>query len=322
MIDTEEITNWYHRFKQWQKQPVQYFDHGDEKHRCNNCGNYFNGDHCHMCGQKHTVGRITWQTVRQGVMDIWGMGNRSLPYTLLQLVLRPGYLIHDYISGKRQVSFPPVKMLFIVTVCCLFIMKWFFPHVLGIKDIVDHDDNFSVYSYLMTYYKAWGILYSLSFLIIPTWVLFRYAPNYPKHTLPEGFYIQIFIGTLIPLFPILYRIAPTFTSYAFLIFLPLYFFFTYKQLFGYGIWGTLWRMALMLLSGALFLDFTDALVSHIAKWLFHAKILERSYWESLFGLALAFACLIGGHIINKKIMQINSGQTNQSSDMEEEKIVE
>ena len=26
----------------------------------------------------------------------------------------PVYLKHDYISGKRQVAFPPVKMLFIV----------------------------------------------------------------------------------------------------------------------------------------------------------------------------------------------------------------
>ena len=31
---------------------------------------------------------------------------------------RPGYLIRDYISGKRQVSFPPVKMLIIVALIC------------------------------------------------------------------------------------------------------------------------------------------------------------------------------------------------------------
>ena len=255
-------------------------------------------------------------------MDIWGMGNRSLPYTLLQLLLRPGYLIHDYISGKRQVSFPPVKMLFIVTVCSIFITNWFFPHVLGFKDVVHHLDNFSVSSYLLTYYKAWGILYSLSCLIIPTWVLFRYAPNYPKHSLPEGFYIQIFIGTLIPLFLILNRIAPTFTDYAFLIFMPIYVYFTYKQLFGYGIWGTLWRLGLVLQSGVFFWDFIDMLLNLIAKWLFHVKIPEPVYRYHLFELALAFACLIGGHIINKKTMHVNSGQTNQSSDMEEEHMVE
>ena len=47
-------------------------------------------------------------------MDLWGMGSRSLPYTLWQLLLRPGYLIADYLGGRRQASFPPVKMLVFV----------------------------------------------------------------------------------------------------------------------------------------------------------------------------------------------------------------
>ncbi len=42
------------------------------------------------------------------------MGNRSLLYSLWQLIWRPGYFISDYINGKRQVSFPPVKMLVVM----------------------------------------------------------------------------------------------------------------------------------------------------------------------------------------------------------------
>lgn len=34
-------------------------------------------------------------------MELWNIDTRSLPYTILQL-LRPGYLISDYISGRRQ----------------------------------------------------------------------------------------------------------------------------------------------------------------------------------------------------------------------------
>ena len=52
---------------------------------------------------------------------LWGMDSRSLPYTLWQLLLRPGYLIGDYISGRRQVSFPPIKMLAIVALFALII---------------------------------------------------------------------------------------------------------------------------------------------------------------------------------------------------------
>ena len=47
------------------------------------------------------------------------MDSRSLLFTLVQLLQRTGYLISDYISGKRQASFPPVKMLLIVAIAQL-----------------------------------------------------------------------------------------------------------------------------------------------------------------------------------------------------------
>ena len=68
----------------------------------------------HVVVRRQSMAPITWRSVWQGIMDVWGVGTRSLPYTLWQLLWRPGYLMRDYISGKRQVSFPPVKMLVIV----------------------------------------------------------------------------------------------------------------------------------------------------------------------------------------------------------------
>ena len=105
----------YRQFKRWQRGPVKYVD-CNETHYCNNCGLMFVGNYCPRCSQRADMGRISWKSVRNGVMDIWGLGTRSLIYSIWQLLLRPGYFISDYISGKRQVSFPPVKMLFIVTV--------------------------------------------------------------------------------------------------------------------------------------------------------------------------------------------------------------
>lgn len=46
------------------------------------------------CG-KTTLGLINWESVRTGLMDVWGLGGRSLPCTLWHLLLRPGYLIGD-----------------------------------------------------------------------------------------------------------------------------------------------------------------------------------------------------------------------------------
>ena len=34
------------------------------------------------------------------------------------------------------------------------------------------------------------------FFILPTWLVFRFAPGYPRHTLPEGCFLQVFLSTL------------------------------------------------------------------------------------------------------------------------------
>ena len=104
----------YRRFKQWQIDPFEYKVNGPESHKCHNCGSDFVGNFCPVCSQKKGLGRITWKSVAQSIAEVWGMHNRSLIYSLIQLFLRPGYFISDYISGKRQVSFPPVKMLAII----------------------------------------------------------------------------------------------------------------------------------------------------------------------------------------------------------------
>ena len=117
-MDLREL---YRRFRAWQQNPFDYTNHSEHLVRCANCGTEFSDNFCPRCGQKAGVGPVNWQTVRQGLMMIWGMDSRSLSYSLLQLLLRPGYLISDYISGKRQVSFPPVKMLLIVAVGAMIV---------------------------------------------------------------------------------------------------------------------------------------------------------------------------------------------------------
>jgi hypothetical protein len=111
-----DIKKAYRRFKQWQLAPFDNeFSSNDTQH-CVNCEHDYVGNYCPYCSQKCGVGRITWRSVGMSVAEVWGMHSRSMPYTLLQLFFRPGYFISDYIKGKRQVSFPPVKMLAIIAV--------------------------------------------------------------------------------------------------------------------------------------------------------------------------------------------------------------
>ena len=230
----------YRRFRAWQKEPFQYDDSG-KPHTCANCGQSYEGDFCPVCGQKNDVGRVSWKSVGQELIKIWGMESRSLLSSILQLLGRPGYLIGDYISGRRQVCYSPVSMLFVMAVIAMLVLR-----VAGVEMVNMEAVETSDYPALaqaivwMVEHLGWGMLIFTAFMILPTWLLFRYAPRHTRHTLPEGIYIQLFMSTLVLLIFVLSR---AFTD-RLLWLVPLYYYFAFRQLFGYSIWGTLWRTAL------------------------------------------------------------------------------
>lgn len=82
----------------------------------------------------------------------------------------------------------------------------------------------------------------LSFLIIPVHYIFRFAPRNARHTLPQGFFIQVFSTAMLLMMNMLYDI--TALGWVVVILTGALVFVTYKQLFGYGWWGTLWRLVL------------------------------------------------------------------------------
>lgn len=58
-------------------------------------------------------------------IDVWGIGNRGMFHTIRDLILRPGYLICDYLRGKRSAYFPPFKLLFLLTTLSLVVSAGF-----------------------------------------------------------------------------------------------------------------------------------------------------------------------------------------------------
>ncbi|MBO7608953.1 MAG: DUF3667 domain-containing protein [Muribaculaceae bacterium] len=187
----------YKRFREWRRNPFHYENYNvDTVQHCANCGTEFSDNYCPRCGQKAGVGKVSWQTVRQGIMLFWGMDSRSLPCTLMQLFLRPGQLISEYISGRRQVSFPPVKMLFIMTVIMLVLEKIlnFEPDYESGKEVHDLID---VAVDWFSANPSWGMMIVSIVIMLPTWFVFRHSPRHTRHSLPEGFFIQVFLSTII-----------------------------------------------------------------------------------------------------------------------------
>ena len=235
----------YKRFKAWQLEPFDWSYDENERHHCVNCGYDFVGKFCPHCSQKAGLKKVSWKSVLQSTAEVWGMGNRSLLYSLWQLIWRPGYFISDYINGKRQVSFPPVKMLVVMGVLSVLIDKLF-----GSNEVKAFQGNTSLSAQFFAWLErspGWGWLIMTCFFIIPTWCLFRYAPRNTKHTLPQGFFITVFMAIQV----LIVDDLSDFFGDFFYILLPLCYFYAYRQLFGYGFWGNFWRVVITLVSGFL-----------------------------------------------------------------------
>ena len=172
-----------------------------------------------------------------------GVDSRSLANTLVQLIGRPGYLVRDYISGHRQVSFPPVNMLVIVCLLVVIFETVFHLH----KDLLPfqfHHETIDNAIAWINSQKSWAMLLVQSPLILPTWVVFLFAPAYPRHSLPEGFFLQVFLSVQGLLFSFFGYWSTSVENLLCLIYMCL----TYRQLFGYSWWGTLWQLVVTYVS--------------------------------------------------------------------------
>lgn len=84
----------------------------------------------------------------------------------------------------------------------------------------------------------------LSYLIIPNYFIYRSAPRNPRHTLPQGLFIQVFTAIAF----LVFNMFDDLTSWHWFSFVlgNVWTYAVYKQLFGYGVWETLWRVVLAL----------------------------------------------------------------------------
>ena len=275
------------------------------KHVCYNCRKEFEGDFCPACGQKSSVGRVNWGSVWEEVKKLGVNADSALP-TIANLLWRPGHLISDYTGGRRKVCVSPVSLLLLVAVVVSLILK-----LTGVSlggDAYPEAGRFKVLAKAVTWLMnnlGWGMLIQTLFLIFPTWILFRFSPRHNRHSWPEGIFLQLFMSTLVLIFsafgagvsPWLYWL------------IPVYYFIAYRQFFGYGVWGTLWRTALVLLDGLLFVVFLLWLVMAIFG---HAGTESYPVGMQIATVSILVAFIAGtlalGYLVGKK-----TGRTDQSA---------
>ena len=86
----------------------------EEQHECATCGTHYEGNYCPRCGQSAKIGRYSFKKAILLFLDVWGLGNRGMFRSIRDLILRPGYMIRDYLRGMQMAYFPPFKMFFLL----------------------------------------------------------------------------------------------------------------------------------------------------------------------------------------------------------------
>ena len=97
--------------------------HSTPAHICQNCGHDLNGNYCSNCGQKsdEVFKKSVFSILGHFFEELFTWDSRFFS-SMKYLFLRPGYLTHEYISGRIQKYVSPLKMFLFTSLVLFFIM--------------------------------------------------------------------------------------------------------------------------------------------------------------------------------------------------------
>ncbi len=278
----EQLKEKYKRFREWQLQPHQVAPLVNEPHECATCGTHYEGNYCPRCGQSAKIGRYSFKKAFLLFLDVWGLGNRGMFRTIRDLILRPGYMIRDYLQGMQMAYFPPFKMFFLLVALSLIVETGLnvkmenrlvstqeqfaqgvnnaFAEKNSTSVTVAEDSSDSVQNFISHEVNDWMMkhisIVTIVFLLLfsgPLYLFFRKSPAYPNIRFSEFFVAMVYSMNMIDIFSIVtnFLCLNVFLDFFFLILIVI----PIKQLSGYSYWRTLLHfiLALMLIFLVVFL---------------------------------------------------------------------
>lgn len=271
-------------FRIWQLAPHRVAPMNEVQHTCQSCGTAFQGNYCPRCGQSARIGRFSFKTAFKLFLDVWGMGNRGMFHSIRDLILRPGYMIRDYLSGCQSAYFPPFKMFFILSTISLLISNGISfdteehqtpsevtTETKGVmvngKEVNDNVVQFfkKIPKYMkLAEEKAPTLLAFLMLLIssVPLYLFFRRCPKLPDLRFSEHVVALVYTSNMYSIYRILADLTPICSTLikflsVFMVFVAL------KQFTGYSKRRLFWYMFLAFLIISVLLAAFIALIVYI-----------------------------------------------------------
>lgn len=102
---------------------------------CLNCGTTYTGNYCYRCGQSRDTHRYHLSNALKNIAGGFFNIDQGFGRTLLELLYRPGYMMKDFIGGKRAEYFRPFQTLFILAALYIMAVQLIDPEALRIGEV-------------------------------------------------------------------------------------------------------------------------------------------------------------------------------------------
>lgn len=182
---------------------------------CLNCGTVFQGNYCPGCGQKADTGRLTVRHALENLLGVLASADKGLLHTLHELLLRPGYMMRDYVRGHRVEYVRPIQLLFLLATIYLIVHYALFrydeqTHIVILNDLEGNPIHLAGFlGFLQSTLegilsnRAFVSLASAGLLWIPMWLAFRPTEIGKETTLVEFFFVMVYVSCLQLVFGVL-----------------------------------------------------------------------------------------------------------------------
>ena len=106
----------------------------EESNICLNCDTVYTGSYCNRCGQSRNTPRYRFSNAFKNILGGFTNIDNGFGRTLLDLLYRPGYMIRDFIAGKRILYFRPFQTLFVLAALYIMAVQLVDPEALSKKE--------------------------------------------------------------------------------------------------------------------------------------------------------------------------------------------
>ncbi len=103
---------------------------------CKNCGKHYIGYFCPQCGQKRNTRRLSFLNMIEDALSLLTNFDNGILRSITELLWRPGYMVRDYIEGKRKDYMKPLSLLF-----CLSTFYYVFVWLVAKDSLISLDND-------------------------------------------------------------------------------------------------------------------------------------------------------------------------------------